>query len=456
MVSNDLLQKKRSPVVNESIKREIRRVLIVLIVSLLISWWLESLWPAVIAPFAWWIYNVLQSARVFQWIDRYPKEWEPPEGSGLWSDLMNELYRLLRKENRTRDELTWLIRRTESSLSALRDGVVVLDRRQRLETWNKAAAQALGLRKSTDYQQTFTNFVRNPKMAEYLSNEDFEHALVLPGPSRQHHCMLEYTVTRFGEGEYFLLIRDVTRLHKLEQMRNDFVANVSHELKTPLTVFNGYLEMLIDNRESQPELLDLAVQRMSEQTQKMTELIVDLLFLARLENTQVQSDQKPVEMLELIEDLVRDGAIIAEQKKHHIHVEIPKNLCLIGDQTELQCAFTNLLVNAVKYTPEDGKIEIVWTFNEEGGVLAFRDNGPGIATHHLPRLTERFYRPNTGPSSQAKGTGLGLAIVKHVLLRHDAHLDIESIVGQGSVFQCQFPQSRIYDESLQPEIIEHA
>lgn len=381
-------------------------------------------------------------------MDRYPQEFDPPEGRGLWYDLMNELCRLLRKENKTRDELMWLIRRTESSLSALRDGIVVLDRRQRLETWNKAATQMLGLRKSTDHQQTFSNFVRNPKMTQYLRDEKFEHALVLPGPGRQHHRMLEYSVTRFGEGEYFFLIRDVTRLHRLEQMRNDFVANVSHELKTPLTVFSGYLEMLEDNSEAQPELLNLALSRMTEQTHKMTDLISDLLLLARLENSQTQSDQESVELIRIIEDLVRDGMIIVEKTKHHIHVNIPNNIFLTGNQPELRCAFTNLLINAVKYTPTGGIIEISWEFNEEGGALIFRDNGPGIAPHHLPRLTERFYRPHTGPASQDKGTGLGLAIVKHVLLRHDAHLEIESVVGQGSAFQCCFPQSRIQQHDL--------
>src|SRR5690606_8850496 len=234
-----------------------------------------------------------QLLRLLRWLQRYPDEWEPPESSGAWGELFNSLYRLLRRENLARDDLAQLIRRTESSMSAMRDGVVLLDRRQQLETWNQAAAQALGLRMATDRRQAFTNFVRHPQMVEYLAGDDFRQPLCLPAPA-QAARMLEYSITRFGAGEYLLLIRDVTRLHRLEQMRKDFVANVSHELKTPLTVFKGYLETLLDTTPDSEPALRKALEQMDGQSRRMERLINDLLWLAQLEGSEVRQAHQPV------------------------------------------------------------------------------------------------------------------------------------------------------------------
>lgn len=431
---------------NGLLLKEARRLLLVVAVGGLLSWWQQGLWPLVVLLTGCLGFYLWQLARLLRWLQRYPDDWEPPESSGAWGELFNGLYRLLRRENLARDDLSQLIRRTESSMSAMRDGVVLLDRRQQLETWNQAAAQALGLRMATDRRQAFTNFVRQPQMVEYLAGGDFRQPLSLPSPA-QPARILEYSVTRFGAGEYLLLIRDVTRLHRLEQMRKDFVANVSHELKTPLTVFKGYLETLLDNTsDSQPALFRV-LEQMDEQSRRMERLIKDLLWLAQLEGTEVQQPHQPVRLDLLCASLVADNERLAAEGQQTIELKVPAGLALLGDANELRSALTNLLTNAINYSGDKGKIGLYWRTTEEGGRLEVCDNGPGIAAHHLPRLTERFYRPDASRITATGGTGLGLAIVKHVLLRHDAQLEIVSTPGQGSCFACCFPAYKVLSEA---------
>lgn len=427
---------------NALLLREAWRLLLLAGVGLLVSWWQGGLWPLVLVLVGCLAFYLFQLERLRRWLQRYPDDWEPPESSGLWGELFNTLYRLLRKENLARDDLAQLIRRTENSMSAMRDGVVLLDRRQQLETWNQAAAQALGLRMATDRRQAFTNLVRHPQMIEYLQGGDFRQPLTLPAPTHAAK-MLEYSVTRFGAGEYLLLIRDVTRLHRLEQMRKDFVANVSHELKTPLTVFKGYLEALLEATPNEQAGLRRALENMDGQSRRMERLINDLLWLAQLEGSEAEHSHQPVRLDQLCAAVCADSAALLESRQQQIDMDVPAGLSVLGDAGELRSALTNLLTNAINYSGEQGKIRVTWHADDEGGRLEVCDNGPGIEAHHLPRLTERFYRPDASRITATGGTGLGLAIVKHILLRHDAHLEIVSTLGQGSCFACCFPAHRI-------------
>ena len=427
---------------NFTIVKELRRLAWVLLLAGLAAWLLRSLWPLLVVLAGYTVFNLLQLVRLNRWLLQYPADWEPPESKGAWGDLFNNLYRLLRKENLARDELGQLIRRTESSMSALRDGVVVLDRRQQLETWNQAAAQALGLRVASDRGQALTNLVRHPALGEYLQADDFSQPLCLPAPTGKER-MLEYSITRFGAGEYLILLRDVTRLHRLEQMRKDFVANVSHELKTPLTVFKGYLETLHDSIPAGQTAVHRALAHMTAQSERMEWLIRDLLLLSRLENTETGNDPQPVAVAGLLQGLAGTLELLVQGKQQHIELDIPPDLRLLGDEGELASAFGNLLANAVHYSGQGARIEVQWQADGEGGRLVFADSGPGIAAHHLPRLTERFYRPDASRVTATGGTGLGLAIVKHVLLRHNAQLGISSTPGQGSRFVCCFEAQQI-------------
>lgn len=423
---------------NFSIFHEIRRILLLLVASLLVSWYQHSLWPTAVALLLYLSFSTWQLARINNWLLQQPEDWDPPESSGAWGDLFDNLYRLLRREKAQREALAELIARTESSVSALRDGVVILDRWQRMTNWNQAAALLLGLRRATDLRQPITNLVRNPDLLSYLRAEAFERPLNLPSP-HVPHVMLEISVTRFGAGEYLFLLRDITQLHQLEQMRKDFVANVSHELKTPLTVLKGYLEALQDLHGGEHKTLDQALSQMAQQSERMQALINDLLFLARLESAPKIPAPEPLALKPLLNKLWQEAQAIAPEKQHQFTLDIPDTLTLQGSPSELQSAFLNLLTNAVKYTPAQGHIQVSWEALNEGGLLTFSDNGPGIAKHHLPRLTERFYRPDAGREQHNGGTGLGLAIVKHVLIRHHAQLDIRSQPGAGSQFICHFP-----------------
>jgi two-component system phosphate regulon sensor histidine kinase PhoR len=245
-------------------------------------------------------------------------------------------------------------------------------------------------------------------------------------------------ITRYGNNEHLMLVRDVTRLHLLEQMRKDFVANVSHELRTPLTVICGYLETLLDNVEEVNPRWVRALQQMQQQGGRMQTLLNDLLLLAKLEATDYPSDNQPVAVPALLQSIKNDAQALSGAKNQEITLDLESDWSLKGSEAELRSAFSNLIFNAVKYTPAEGKIRIRWWADGRGAHLSVQDSGIGIDTKHIPRLTERFYRVDSSRASNTGGTGLGLAIVKHVLLRHRGTMEINSVLGKGSVFICNF------------------
>ena len=255
--------------------------------------------------------------------------------------------------------------------------------------------------------------------------------------------ILQLRITEFGVGDQLILARDVTRIHHLEQMRKDFVANVSHELKTPLTVLKGYLETLLDTVPEEQTRLRRALTQMDTQSQRMEALVQDLLLLSRLENTEADNLQQAVAVHGMLQRMRESALALAPEKQQTIELDVPENARLIANPAELESAFGNLIVNAVKYTPAHGVIRIHWWQDADGAHLSVRDNGIGIDPAHIPRLTERFYRPDNSRVTQTGGTGLGLAIVKHVMIRHNGKLEIKSELGSGSNFTCHFPASRL-------------
>lgn len=422
-----------------SLLRGLRNLVLFLLLGAVAAWHVGSLLPVLIVLVGYILYNTAQLVRMHHWLAAFPEQWEPPEARGNWGAMYDHLYRLLRKEHVARNDLLDVLKRTESSLSALRDGVVVLNRRGQLETWNKAAAILLGLRKASDAGQPFTDLVRHPELVRYFKVADFAEPLAIPSPYKTQK-MLEFTITRFGLGEYLLLVRDVTRLHHLEKMRKDFVANVSHELKTPLTVLKGYVETLQDVLPAEPAAWQRALSQMEQQSVRMETLINDLLWLAKLEGTVHGADHQPVPLAPLLASIQKELTLLAQSKQQQLQIDFTSlPSVLLGNAKELHSAFNNLLVNGLYYTQVAGEVRVFWLQQEEGGCLVVADNGPGIAAHHLPRLTERFYRPDSGRVLGQGGTGLGLAIVKHVLLRHNGYLAIDSKVGEGSAFYCHFP-----------------
>ena len=382
-------------------------------------------------------WTLKQMLRLHQWLQEHKSDEAPPDGYGLWGEIFDSIYHLQRRDQRVRGRLQAVIDRVQESTAALRDAVIMLDSEGNLEWWNRAAETLLGLKTPQDSGQPVTNLVRHPRFKEYFEQENYLEPLEIPSPISDR-LRIQLHITRYGNNEHLMLVRDVTRIHQLEQMRKDFVANVSHELRTPLTVIAGYLETLLDNVEDVNPRWTRALQQMQQQGGRMQTLLNDLLLLAKLEATDYPSDNLPVAVDTLLHSIKGDAQALSGQRNQRISLEAEPGLRLKGSEAELRSAFSNLVFNAVKYTPDEGNIRIRWWGDEHGAHLSVQDSGIGIDAKHLPRLTERFYRVDSSRASNTGGTGLGLAIVKHVLLRHRGRLEISSVPGHGSTFTCHF------------------
>ncbi len=381
--------------------------------------------------------QVVQVNRFEKWIStgggsKYPKT------SGIWEDIYFHVYRLKKNEKRRKKKLRKIIDQFRQSTEALPDAAVILGAHDEIEWANKAARDVMGLQQ-TDKGQRIPNLIRFPDFIRYLKSGDYQEAVTLPSPV-DNRITLEVRIVPYGAGLRLLLAQDVTQLKKMELMRKDFVANVSHELRTPLTVLKGYLETLQDLDDGHSPLLTGSFQQMQGQTERMQHLVDDLLLLTRLETQQKKTHC--VDVPALLSQICKEGDTL-ENASRRIELNLETSAHIVGEEQELRSAFTNLLGNALKYSPDDSVVKVRWYQNKESIVLAVEDQGEGIAKTDIPRVTERFYRVETKRIKKVNGTGLGLAIVKHVLMRHDAQLKIISELGKGSCFNCHFPIGRI-------------
>jgi two-component system phosphate regulon sensor histidine kinase PhoR len=365
----------------------------------------------------------------------------PRGGQGVWGEVYYRLYRLRQHHRRRKRSLAQYLHRFREFTAAMPDATVVLRTSGEIEWFNEAAGRLLGLRAPQDIGQRIMNLVRHPVFTQHFRAQRFGDAVEFPAPDNEG-LILTVNVVPYGNEQLLLVARDNTRLHKLEQIRRDFVANVSHELRTPLTVISGFLETLADFPRIDSKERKHALQLMSQQTTRMQHIVDDLLLLSRLETDQRPVRQEQVVVPELLHTL-RDEAETLSGGEHEIRLEVEHDLYVRGNPEELRSAFSNLVSNAVRYTPAGGTITIRWFADGAGAHFQVQDTGVGIAEHDIPRLTERFYRVDIGRSRQSGGTGLGLAIVKHVLERHEADLEITSQVGEGSTFSCDFPSSAV-------------
>lgn len=376
-----------------------------------------------------------QMRRLNHWLLR-ENEAQPPEASGIWGDVFDNIYHLQRHQLQEKQNLQAVITRVQETTSALKDGIILLDWRGHLDFWNPAAQRLLGFH-VRDQGLSVINFIRHPRFVSYFEEGNYSEPLELPSP-RFSSKQLQFQITRFGKNERLIVVRDITQLHNLEQMRQDFVANVSHELRTPLTVISGYLETMADNN-SNPAWNKPLLQ-MQQQAQRMSLLVNDLIVLSRLETTEVGFNQKNIALEPLLVAVRNEAMAMGSEKSQEIVLECQPGLQLLGNEKEIHSAFSNLVINAVKYTQAKGRIIMRLQSDRQHIYFSVSDNGPGIEHKHISRLTERFYRVDASRNSGTGGTGLGLAIVKHILLRHDAELKITSELGKGSVFTCVFPQ----------------
>jgi two-component system phosphate regulon sensor histidine kinase PhoR len=320
---------------------------------------------------------------------------------------------------------------------AFPDAALLLDRDDCITWCNQAAIATLKLRMPEDLGLAVTHLIRNSEFATWLKEQrQPQRKLEMSSPA-DDNSWLQISVVPMQDQERLLILRDITSVHNVEQMRRDFVANISHELRTPVTVLMGYLEIMKDH--SNEDVATMAG-RMLGQANHMKDLLDDLLELSRLQSQGHNIDRKEIDMAALLRQL-HEQAEELSRGRHTLVFEAEPGLKLAGAAGNLQSAFRNLIFNAINYTPDGGRITVQWKNSDQGPRFSVTDTGIGIPQRHIPRLTERFYRVSPDRSRQSGGTGLGLAIVKHVLNAHDAHLLIKSELGEGSVFTCQFPPS---------------
>ena len=381
-------------------------------------------------------------AKLIRWLEQ-PAGTPVPSGIGAWDRVFAALHRRTRRFAERLAEVSLALERFRSAAQALPDGVVVLDQHHAIEWLNATAEGHLGLNLAQDRGYPVTNLVREPAFVRYLEGGQYADPLVLHS-GRNSGRTLALQVVPYGQEQKLLMTRDISQLERLETMRRDFVANVSHELKTPLTVVGGFLETLLDGLgDIPPEEAERYLSLAREQALRMQRLIEDLLTLSALETGSLAPLEERVALAELLAEVADEARALSAGRQQILLAEPPHGY-LLGSRAELQSAFGNLASNAVRYTPEDGSIRIAWETCPDGsGVFRVCDNGIGIEAQHIPRLTERFYRVDRGRSRESGGTGLGLAIVKHVLTRHQATLEIESQPGQGSCFSARFPPQRV-------------
>ena len=358
-----------------------------------------------------------------------------------WSEIFFRLQRIISGLRKDIEQVERQHKRFIEAFQASPNGIVMLDDQDQIEWCNAIAEQFLGIQFKRDALQRIHYIVRKPEFVQYMINRQFEEPVVLEKMGSASSLILRLQVFPFSENRRLILIQDITDLSKAEAMRRDFVANVSHEMRTPLTVMMGFLET-VQTLELPPEQKAQYLEMMMDQGKRMKNLVEDLLTLANLEANTQPAPMNSISMSYLM-SLIKNDAYALSQGKHSLNFDLKTPCNLLGEEREVLSAFSNLVSNAIRYTPNVGSVSATWSVNAAGeGEFTVTDTGPGISPEHIPRLTERFYRVDRSRSRETGGTGLGLAIVKHVANRHQANLVIESTPGRGSTFILRFPPVR--------------
>lgn len=423
-------------------KQDLRLLLFFLLIASLIGFGVGYFWSCIFIAFV--VFFTLQLRSLYlvnEWISNRPYD-VPPNLNGIWGALLFNVYRAQRQERIVQAEMVGLIDRAQSSLFALAEAVVLIDDQHQIEWWNPAAEKLLGI-EPLDRGRNLLTILRQPSFIEYFKHSDQAPDGIRLQVQMDEERYVQVKLTRFGGESRLLVAYDTTRVHNLEQMRKDFVDNISHELRTPLTVLSGYIETFTDQDDITPRW-KRAFTQMQSQTKRMNALVNDLLLLSNLENNKKVAKKQIIDMANLMNQIFDDARAYNLDYGHTLNLDIDSHCDLIGSDMEIASAFSNLITNAIKYTPKGGIITIGWHEENDQAFFSVQDNGIGIDPKHLPRLTERFYRVDSARSRQTGGTGLGLAIVKHVLMQHGAHLEITSKENEGSTFTAVFPKERLY------------
>jgi two-component system phosphate regulon sensor histidine kinase PhoR len=424
---------------------EFRRLFFLLLLALLLGLMFGEVALLLLFALAGYLgWHLRNLHRLYIWFNE-GRSFHPPEAAGIWGDVFNLIDRYQLRNRKRKKRLTALIKRFQEATAAMPDATVILDAEGGIEWFNGAAQSLLGLQAGRDVGQRIANLIRNPEFRRFLALVSPGEQLRMPAPVSEQ-ITLSFRVVPYGKEQRLLIARDVSQQQRLEQMRRDFVANVSHELRTPLTVVNGFLETIIDDGAAYPEQLQRSLQLMSQQAQRMSQIVEDLLLLSRLETDSNHPPRERVAVAAMLQVAAAGLNPLAQERGLQLQFECDEKLWLYGAEKELYSAFSNLITNALRYTPPGGRVTVRWYGDGQGAHFEVEDTGVGIAPHHIPRLTERFYRVDVGRSRDEGGTGLGLAIVKHVLSRHHGNLRIGSTLNRGSTFSCHFPPELIVGE----------
>ncbi len=416
--------------------------LMLLVISLLL-WAVTAALPAAIF-FGFFMlvrmaFHLRQIAQLDYWLAD-PASRTVPDGAGLWEEIFSRLNKMVRLQREGERQSAAALRHMEQATSALPEGVVILDAADHIEWCNPLAERHFGLDAAVDTGQQITYLARQPEFVQYLAMHNFNEPLVLRG-TQHDGITLSIKLIPYGDDKKLLISSDITRFERIETMRRDFVANVSHELRTPLTVVNGFVETLGGMDDLNNDMARRGLKLMAAQTQRMENLVDDLLTLSKLDNALNVLREETVEVPALLQALYAEGQSLSAGQ-HKLRLDKQSDCNLLGNAEELRSAFGNLVTNAIRYTPQGGDIVLTWREEEGQPMFSVQDSGLGIAAQHIPRLTERFYRIDNSRSRESGGTGLGLAIVKHVVNRHQARLDVMSEEGKGSIFSIVFPAKR--------------
>ncbi|MGM0525170.1 MAG: phosphate regulon sensor histidine kinase PhoR [Pseudomonadota bacterium] len=421
----------------------LRGLVLYLLPFIIVGWLIGYLWPVLtIALTGLMVWHYYYQQKLTRWLWK-SRNLLPPTAPGSWGYIYDGIYRNQRRSQSRRRSLAKLLRRFREASEALPDAAIVFRSDGSLLWSNKLAQFYFGLRWPEDAGMRLSNLIRYPEFFAYLNNGDYSEALTIPSPMRES-LDIEIRVMPYSDDQFLLVARDVTQGKQLDNMRRDFVANVSHELKTPLTVLQGYLEMLTDVENVPPAMAQRAVDQMQQQSDRMKNLVDQLLQLSRMETPSHDVFEQVVDVPALIEELRLEGEKLASDKQLTLTVDV-EPIKVYGKGDQLRSAMQNLITNAVRYTNAGGQIRITWREVNNEVEFSVEDDGPGIDSDHLPRLTERFYRVDPDRNSDSGGTGLGLSIVKQALQHHNSHLEINSKPGLGSRFWFRLPSGLVVD-----------
>jgi two-component system phosphate regulon sensor histidine kinase PhoR len=378
------------------------------------------------------------------WLHRHEAH-AVPHPSGLWGQVFNQLYRLEKHSDQNQQKLRIALERFQLAGAALPNGVIVIDQADRILWCNPSAERHFGISLKQDRGQSLAYLIRNPEFLDHLKKPTPSEPLILR-KVRGSDLVLSIEIVAFGEDERLLVSHDFTQVERDERIRQDFVANVSHELGTPITVIGGFIETLLEGEKLDAAMQQRILEMMREQAMRMQRLVEDLLSLSRLESQHTPPAPEPVSVSAMMRRQLQLARQLS-QGRHDVEGTVEFDDAILGSETELASALGNLVTNAVRYTPDGGRITLSWEREGEGGVFRVSDTGIGIAKEHIPRLTERFYRVDRGRSRDTGGTGLGLAIVKQVVAHHGLRLQIASQPDQGSTFSIHVPASRLVKDN---------